>query len=109
MRAFSAGTKIPDAYRAGAYLGEQLKPLMPEVVFLFTTIDYGDSEEILEGLHDGLEHDCIVIGSSGDCTEKSSTRQSFLHDFGLPCRCLISGNRVGARNSCPCYWWFCGR
>lgn len=66
MRAFSAGTKIPDAYRAGAYLGEQLKPLMPEVVFLFTTIDYGDSEEILEGLHDGLEHDCIVIGSSGD-------------------------------------------
>lgn len=66
MRALSASTKIPDAYRAGVYLGEQLKPLEPEVVFLFTTIDYGDSEDILEGLHDGLEHDCMVIGSSGD-------------------------------------------
>ena len=39
---------------------------MPEVVFLFTTIDYADSADILEGLHDGLEKDCIVIGNSGD-------------------------------------------
>ena len=66
MRAHSAATQIADGYRAGVYLGEQLKPLMPEVVFLFTTIDYADSADILEGLHDGLEKDCIVIGNSGD-------------------------------------------
>ncbi|MBH1970989.1 hypothetical protein FK216_07175 [Moraxellaceae bacterium AER2_44_116] len=90
MRAMSAATQIADAYRAGVYLGEQLKPLMPEVVFLFTTIDYGDSADILEGLHDGLEHDCIVIGNSGDGVYETEGAS----DFGASALALSSDGAI---------------
>lgn len=67
MQALSVATQIPEAYRAGVYLGEGLCAIKPEVVFLFTSIDYGDNADILEGLNDGLADDnCIIIGNSGD-------------------------------------------
>lgn len=67
MKALSVSTQIPDAYRAGIYLGEQLAETMPEVVFLFTSIDYGNNGDILNGLKDGLNQpNCLIIGNSGD-------------------------------------------
>lgn len=67
MKALSASTQIPDAYRAGFYLGEKLRALQPEVVFLVSSMDYNDSNDILMGLNDGLEKpDCLIIGNSGD-------------------------------------------
>ena len=67
MKALSASTQIPNAYRAGVYLGEQLRSLQPEVVFLVSSIDYSNSNDILMGLNDGLEKpDCLIIGNSGD-------------------------------------------
>jgi hypothetical protein len=47
MKALSASTQIPNAYRAGVYLGEQLRSLQPEVVFLVSSIDYSHSSDIL--------------------------------------------------------------
>ncbi len=67
MEALSVSTQIPDAYRAGVYLGEHLAALNPEVVFLFTSIDYGHNSDILAGLQDSLNQpNCIIIGNSGD-------------------------------------------
>src|SRR4051794_2143797 len=67
MRAASAVTRSADPYRAGLALGEELAPLRPEVVFLFTIVELGRSPELLEGLHDGLGlEDVAVIGNSGD-------------------------------------------
>ncbi|RZU38173.1 hypothetical protein EV700_2751 [Fluviicoccus keumensis] len=67
MKALSAATQIPDPYRAGADLGDALKALRPEVVFLFSTIDLANGPLLLEGLRDALElPDCLIIGNSGD-------------------------------------------
>ena len=67
MKALSASTQIPNAYRAGVYLGEQLRSLQPEVVLLFSSIDYSANGDILAGLNDGLEQaNCLIIGNSGD-------------------------------------------
>jgi hypothetical protein len=66
MRAISASTFIIDPYRAGIALGESLASISPEVVFLFSSTHYC-IPEFLEGLHDALELDeVIVIGNSGD-------------------------------------------
>ena len=67
MKALSASTQIPNAYRAGVYLGEQLRSLQPEVVLLFSSIDYSANGDILAGLNNGLEQaNCLIIGNSGD-------------------------------------------
>lgn len=67
MEALSAMTRAADPYRAGLELGEALAGIEPEVVFLTTTIDYGGSSEILEGLLDGTgNEDLTIIGSTGD-------------------------------------------
>lgn len=66
MRAASASTLLTDPYRAGLALGEALVDLAPEVVFLFSSEDFS-VPELLEGLHDALEDDhLIVVGNSGD-------------------------------------------
>jgi len=66
MRAMSASTVISDPYRAGMALGESIAALDPEVVFLFSSIHYS-LPDLLEGLHDGLGSDrVIVLGNSGD-------------------------------------------
>ena len=66
MRAVSSSTVVTDPYRAGLALGESLAPLSPEVVFLFSS-EHFSVPELLEGLHDALEDDdVIVVGNSGD-------------------------------------------
>lgn len=66
MRAHSASTVVSDPYRAGLALGESLRPLAPEIVFLFTSVQQG-SPELLEGLYDALDNEqLLVIGNSGD-------------------------------------------
>lgn len=66
MRALSASTELSDPYRAGLALGEALRPLAPEIVFLFSAVHQGTAE-ILEGLYDALENDeLMVLGNTGD-------------------------------------------
>lgn len=67
MQARSASTKISDPYRAGVALGEALSPISPEVVFLFGSIQYFVTSELLDGLYDVLDRDDLVlIGNSAD-------------------------------------------
>ncbi|ARU57202.1 FIST domain-containing signal transduction protein [Oleiphilus messinensis] len=67
MKSLSVSTQIPDPYRAGLELGYALKPIKPEVVFLFCTIHYTENNEILTGILDALEQeDTIIFGNSGD-------------------------------------------
>lgn len=78
MQARSASTRTPHAYRAGIELAEAVRDITPEVVFLFSTIDYGDNADILEGLRDGLEDpNCLIIGNSGDGFYESRGAFSF--------------------------------
>lgn len=66
MRAKSSSTIVTDPYRAGIALGESLASMSPEVVFLFSSIHYS-VPELLEGLHDALDLDeVIVVGNSGN-------------------------------------------
>lgn len=66
MRAQSASSVLSDPYRAGLALGETLRPLDPEIVFLFTSV-HQSSPELLEGLYDALDRDdLLVLGNSGD-------------------------------------------
>jgi hypothetical protein len=66
MRAKSLATRHLDPYRAGLELGEGLAELAPEVVFLFSSIHYGGSRELLEGLFDALPDPPVLIGATGD-------------------------------------------
>lgn len=67
MKSLSASTRLDDPYRAGVALGEALKPMAPEVVFLFGTVHYAEPPELLEGLYDALEDErVLLIGCSGD-------------------------------------------
>ncbi len=66
MQAKSLATRHLDPYRAGLELGEGLAELAPEVVFLFSSIHYGGSRELLEGLFDALPRRPVLIGATGD-------------------------------------------
>jgi hypothetical protein len=66
MRGRSVATRQLDPYRAGLELGKGLRELAPEVVFLFSSIHYDGSGELLEGLHDALDAVPILIGATGD-------------------------------------------
>jgi len=67
MQALSAMTRAADPYRAGLELGEALCGISPEAVVLTTTIDYGHSTDILDGLRDGTAvENLIIVGNSSD-------------------------------------------
>jgi hypothetical protein len=56
-----------DPYRAGVEIGEQLADINPEVIFLFSSIHYQGSSEILEAIYDELgSDDVVLIGNTGD-------------------------------------------
>ena len=91
MDALSAHTLLSDPYRAGVELGEALLPLAPEVVFLISTVHYGDSSELLEGLYDTLQNDeLVVIGNSGDGYYESGR----ISDIGAAALGLNSGGAI---------------
>lgn len=67
MRTISASTTLVDPYRAGLALGLELATIRPEVVFLFCTAHYGNWDELLGGVYDGLEDPGVqLIGATGD-------------------------------------------
>ncbi|WP_220348609.1 FIST N-terminal domain-containing protein [Alkalilimnicola ehrlichii] len=67
MLARSASTHASDPYRAGLELGSALCDNHPEVIFLFSSVHYGHSNELLEGIYDSLERDdTVVVGNTGD-------------------------------------------
>jgi len=56
-----------DPYRAGIEIGEKLASISPEVIFLFSSIHYEGSQELLEAIYDCLEDErVILLGNSGD-------------------------------------------
>ncbi len=56
-----------DPYRAGVELGAALAATNPEVIFLFASIHYEGSTELVEALFDELgREDVVLIGTSGD-------------------------------------------
>lgn len=91
MKALSASTAVSDPYRAGLALGEELKPIAPEVVFVFSSAEHGEAPELLEGLYDALgREDVVVIGNSGDGVYEG--RRAI--DFGAAALALSSGGTV---------------
>lgn len=90
MRAKSLTTRHLDPYRAGLELGAGLAEVAPEVVFLFSSIHYGGSAELLEGLHDGLPSTPVVIGATGDGVYEASD----VSDIGAAVLGLNTGGRV---------------
>ncbi len=73
MRAHSCVSVELEPYRAGLELASQLVELAPEVVFLFPSIHYQGSTELVAGLYDGLGNDeLLVLGNTGNgfyCTD----------------------------------------
>lgn len=90
MRARSVATRQLDPYRAGLELGESLRDLQPEVVFLFSSIHYGGSPELTEGLHDALAAEPVVLGATGDGVYETGAVQ----DVGAAALGLHSDGRV---------------
>lgn len=67
MRAHSAQTHQTDPYRAGLELGEALAACAPEIVFLFSSIHYGQDADLAEGISDALDNPLLlIVGNSGD-------------------------------------------
>jgi hypothetical protein len=65
MKTASATSTNPDSYEAGRELGEQLAPIAPEVVIVFTSIHY-DFAEQFAGIVDGIGQETLVFGTTGD-------------------------------------------
>lgn len=63
----SSRTQIPDAYRAGVAIAEELVEIQPEVLILFATSHYQATlKEIAEGIYDVLGTDVMICGGTGD-------------------------------------------
>jgi hypothetical protein len=91
MQARSAHTQVFDPYRAGAALGEALADLAPEVVFLFSSVHYGEPPDLLDGLYDAIGNDAlVVIGNSGDGCFASAGAT----DHGVSALAINSGGKM---------------
>ncbi|MCP5161565.1 MAG: FIST C-terminal domain-containing protein [Hahellaceae bacterium] len=67
MKAISASSHAADAYRAGLEIGKVLAAINPEVVILFATIHYAESNELTEAIYDAIDNEnLILIGNTGD-------------------------------------------
>ncbi len=97
MKALSVSSQAADPYRAGLELGEGLAELQPEIVFLFSTVHYGKSAELLEGVRDGLERpDTLIVGNTGD----GYYHQSACGDIGCVAMGLNTDGRVRWHSTC---------
>ncbi len=67
LRALSCHSTHLDPYRAGVEIGEGLATIAPELVFLFPTIHYEGSPELLEAIYEVLGNDeLVLIGNTGE-------------------------------------------
>lgn len=91
MQARSTFTHKLDPYRAGVEIGEALEEISPEVVFLFSSIHYQGSPELLEGIYEVLDNpDLVLVGGTGDGFYEHST----VSDVGASALALNSGGAV---------------
>lgn len=91
MNALSASTRAADPYRAGLELGEALRGCRPEVVFLFSSVHYGDDNELVNGVYDAIGYDdLILIGNTGDGFYESRD----VGDIGASALALTAGGKV---------------
>lgn len=67
MKAVSASTLDLDPYRAGVDLADGLASVAPEVVFLFSSIEFHDATELPQAIYDTLGNEnLIIIGCTGE-------------------------------------------
>ncbi len=85
LRTKSCASTQSDPYRAGIELGTALADIAPEVIFLFVSIHYDGSPELVEALFDELGRDDVVlIGTSGDgFYEKDCVAESGVSALGI--------------------------
>ena len=56
-----------DPYKAGIELAENIKEIKPEIIFIFSSIHYNGSAELLEAIYDIIDNEkLIVFGNTGD-------------------------------------------
>lgn len=65
MEVLSTNTLNPDAYEAGIDLAERVQEIDPEILFLFTSVNY-DFDELFEGLRTVLGPNPLIFGGTGD-------------------------------------------
>jgi len=67
MKAVSCFSTNMDPYRAGIELADKLSAIQPEVIFLFPSIHYNGSPEIVEAIFDVLDSEStVLIGNTVD-------------------------------------------
>ncbi len=67
MKALSCFSTNMNPYRAGIELAEKLVSIKPEIIFLFPSIHYQGSSEMLDAIYDVLESDqTVLIGNTVD-------------------------------------------
>jgi hypothetical protein len=68
LRFKSVSSIHADPYRAGAEIGESLRPLAPEVILVFASISYEhDFSDLFDGLGDTLgSPETLIFGGTGD-------------------------------------------
>jgi len=97
MRTKSASTTLVDPYRAGLALGLEMAEIAPEVVFLFCTAHYGDWDELLSGVYDGLDDTSVrLIGATGD----GFLERSHVSDLGAAAMGLASNGALQWHVAC---------
>jgi hypothetical protein len=80
-----------DPYRAGIEIAEELAVIAPEIVFLFSSIHYEGSVELLDAIYDFLENEKIIlIGNTGD----GFYEQEKVANAGVSALAINSGSRV---------------
>jgi hypothetical protein len=67
MKALSASTLDLDPYRAGVDLADALASIEPDVIFLFSSIEFHGATELLQAIYDTLGNEnLIIIGCTGE-------------------------------------------
>jgi hypothetical protein len=99
MKVISASTLDLDPYRAGVDLADALASVEPEVIFLFSSIEYHGNGELLQSIYDTLGNEnLIIIG----CTGEGYLETGKLADVGA-CALGINfeGKATAALMTCP--------
>lgn len=67
MRAHASVTRQSNPYQAGLELGDALRAIRPDLVFVFASGQYADTSALVEGVHDAIDHPgLVIIGNAGD-------------------------------------------